>query len=100
MPNFGISLLGGVHQVIANCERPAEFGLPAASEPLLPSHQPSEAFADGEPNLFQALRWDYGLIETLHGREQDEAAILRWATGGTNAASVRLVTGEGGAGKT
>ncbi|HEX8664030.1 MAG TPA: tetratricopeptide repeat protein [Beijerinckiaceae bacterium] len=100
MRNFGFSLVGGVQQFITNCARPAEFGLPAASEPLLPSHKLSEAFEGGEPNLFQALRWDYGLVETLYGREEDEKAILGWAKGGTNAASVRLVTGEGGAGKT
>jgi hypothetical protein len=98
--NFGFSLVGGVQQFITNCARPAEFGLPAASEPLLPWHKLSEAFEDGEPNLLQALRWDYGLVETLYGREQDEKAIVDWANGGTRAASVRLVTGAGGAGKT
>ena len=81
--NFGFSLVGGVQQFITNCARPAEFGLPAASEPLLPWHKLSEAFEDGEPNLLQALRWDYGLVETLYGREQDEKAIVDWAKGGT-----------------
>jgi hypothetical protein len=46
------------------------------------------------------LRWDYRLVETLFGREDDQHEILAWAESGSKAPSARLITGEGGAGKT
>ena len=60
----------------------------------------SDAFEDGEPNLFSLLRWDYRLVETLYGRDDDLRKILDWAESGSRTASARLITGEGGAGKT
>jgi hypothetical protein len=46
------------------------------------------------------LRWDYRLVETLYGRDDDVRKILAWAESGSKAPSARLITGEGGAGKT
>ncbi len=101
MRNFGISVFGGIDQkIIVNAASPTEFGLPPASEPDLTRFSLEDAFDDGEPDLFRLLRWDYGLVETLYGRDEDLSAILDWADRGGNAATVRLVTGEGGAGKT
>jgi hypothetical protein len=59
-----------------------------------------DAFEDGEPNLFSLLRWDYRLVETLYGRDDDLRKILGWAESGSKTASARLIAGEGGAGKT
>ncbi len=59
-----------------------------------------ESFEDGKPNLFKLLRWDYRLVETLYGRDDDLRKILDWAESGSKTASARLITGEGGAGKT
>lgn len=59
-----------------------------------------EAFEDGEPNLFSLLRWDYRLVETLYGRTDAVSKILSWAESGSPTPSVRLIAGEGGAGKT
>ncbi len=79
---------------------PSPTGMPPATQPVLPAHSLAEAFEDGEPDLFRVLRWDYGLVETLYGRDAERQAILEWARSPTQAATVRLVTGEGGAGKT
>jgi tetratricopeptide (TPR) repeat protein len=73
---------------------------PSLTEPTLDWLDLSDAFDDGEPNLFSLLRWDYRLVETLFGREEDLRKILAWAEGGSRMPSARLVTGEGGAGKT
>jgi hypothetical protein len=101
MRNFALKLFGDTHQVIVNTTTPAAFGLPAPTEPSLHQFSLADAFEDGgEPDLFRALRWDHGLVETLYGRDDDLAAITAWAEKPTNAASARLVTGEGGAGKT
>lgn len=59
-----------------------------------------EAFTDGQPDLFQVLRWDFRLVETLHGRDTELRNILRWAEEGANRPKVTLISGEGGAGKT
>jgi len=71
-----------------------------ATEPSLDWLDLADAFEDGEPNLFSLLRWDYGLVETLYGRDDDLKKILDWAESGSKAPSARLITGEGGAGKT
>jgi tetratricopeptide (TPR) repeat protein len=70
------------------------------SEPSLQWFCLSEAFEDGEPNLFSLLRWDYRLVDTLFGREDDLRKILAWAESGSKAPRGCLITGEGGAGKT
>ena len=98
--NFAITLFGKIHQVIVGEAAPANFGLPAPHKPLLDEFSLQDAFEGGEPDLFRALRWDHGLVETLYGRKDDLAAIKAWANSGGNTASVRLVTGEGGIGKT
>ena len=72
----------------------------AVTEPSLQWLPLSEAFEDGEPNLFSLLRWDYRLVETLYGRDGDLRKILGWADSGPNTPSARLIAGEGGAGKT
>jgi hypothetical protein len=40
------------------------------------------------------------LVRTLHGREDDLRSILDWAQGGSDTPTARLITGQGGAGKT
>ena len=72
----------------------------AATEPCLDWLPLSDAFEHGEPNLFSLLRWDYRLVETLYGRDDDLRKILGWAESGSKTPSARLITGEGGAGKT
>lgn len=73
---------------------------PVVREPSLEWFQLSDAFDDGEPNLFSLLRWDFGLVETLLGRNDDLNNILAWAESGSKMPSARLITGVGGAGKT
>jgi hypothetical protein len=70
------------------------------TEPSLEWLDPAEAFENNEPNLFSLLRWDYRLVETLYGRDDDLRKILAWADSGSKTTSARLVTAEGGAGKT
>ena len=70
-----------------------------ATEPGLDWLDLADAFEDGEPNLFSLLRWDTRLVETFYGRDDDLQKILAWAEG-AKAPSARLITGEGGAGKT
>ena len=72
----------------------------AATEPSLDWLDPSDAFENGQPNLFSLLRWDYRLVETLYGRDDDLRKILDWAESGSKTPSARLIAGEGGAGKT
>lgn len=45
------------------------------------------------------LRWDHDLVENLYGRDGDIDDITAWANSGERSASIRLVTGPGGAGK-
>lgn len=73
---------------------------PVVRKPSLEWFQLSDAFEDGEPNLFSLLRWDFGLVETLLGRNDDLNNILAWAESGSKVPSARLITGVGGAGKT
>jgi hypothetical protein len=47
-----------------------------------------------------AARGNYRLVETLFGRDDDLRKILAWAENGSKTPSARLITGEGGAGKT
>jgi hypothetical protein len=78
------------------------LGVPqeVATEPSLEWLPLSDAFEDGEPNLFSLLRWDYRLVETLYGLNGGLRKILAWAESGSSTTSARLITGEGGAGKT
>jgi len=70
------------------------------SEPRLTWFPLSDAFEENGPNLFLLLRWDFRLVDTLYGREDDLQAILNWAQGGSTTATARLISGPGGAGKT
>jgi hypothetical protein len=70
------------------------------SRPSLPWSPLAEAFEDGEPHYFRLLRWNYRLVETLYGRQRDLDEILQWAESNPARPSARLITGEGGAGKT
>jgi hypothetical protein len=70
------------------------------SEPKLPWFALEEAFENGEPNLFSLLRWNFRLVERLYGREDELNKILIWARQPSKTPSARLITGEGGFGKT
>ena len=101
MRSFGFSFLGSVDQrIIVNAPSPEDFGLPPAGEPDLTQFSPADTVEDGRPDLFRVLRWDYGLVETLYGRDSELQAILDWAARGGQTATARLVSGDGGAGKT
>ncbi|MGA2045193.1 MAG: hypothetical protein ABSG83_17705, partial [Roseiarcus sp.] len=78
----------------------AESGLLNLARPRLKQFALDEAVDEHGIDLFRALRWDYSLAETFHGREPELNQILRWAEGGGLAASARLLSGPGGAGKT
>jgi hypothetical protein len=99
--NFAFTVGGTSQQVIgAGVAAPVSFGLAPATEPSLDTFALADAFDSGEPDLFRVLRWDYGLCETLYGRDTERNKILDWAQSGPRAATARLLTGEGGAGKT
>jgi hypothetical protein len=99
--NFALNVGGTIGQNIGTgTATPVPFGLALASAPSLAAFTLADAFDDGEPDLFRALRWDYGLCERLYGRDFEMENILAWARDGRKAATARLVTGEGGAGKT
>jgi hypothetical protein len=70
------------------------------SQPSLTWFPLADAFEESGPNLFSLLRWDFRLVQTLHGREHDLQSILSWAQGGANTPTARLIAGQGGAGKT
>jgi tetratricopeptide (TPR) repeat protein len=70
------------------------------AQPKLPWIPLNEAFEDGEPNLFSLLRWNFRLVETLHGREDELNKILKWARTPSKMPQARLVSGQGGFGKT
>ncbi|WP_232630873.1 tetratricopeptide repeat protein [Methylobacterium sp. Leaf118] len=72
----------------------------AAAEPDIPWRSLDEAVQPGDINLLDALRWNFGLARTLHGRDDDLRQILDWAEAKPSVPSARLITGEGGAGKT
>ena len=73
---------------------------PVLTEPSLTWSPLEDAFEESGPNLFSLLRWDHRLVQTLYGRERDLEKILTWAMGGSDTPSARLVTGQGGVGKT
>ena len=58
-----------------------------------------EAFEGETPHFFKLLRWNYRLVESLIGRQDDLDAILKWVESKPNTPSARLLTGEGGARK-
>jgi pimeloyl-ACP methyl ester carboxylesterase len=66
----------------------------------LPWSPLEEAFEGETPHFLTLLRWNYRLVENLIGRESDFDAILKWVESNPQTPSARLVTGEGGAGKT
>ena len=83
-----------------NAENPVEFGLPRATTPILSWSTLDQVFESEEPDIFRALRWDYGLVNKPYGRQEELSAIVNWAESGSNTAAACLVTGEGGSGKT
>jgi hypothetical protein len=60
----------------------------------------SDAFQADGIDLLGALHWDYRFVEKLHGRDAELSAIMAWAEAPALVPTVRLVTGEGGAGET
>jgi hypothetical protein len=58
-------------------------------QPVLDWLPLADAFEDGEPNLFSLLRWDYRLVDTLFGRDEDLRKILAWAENVSNMPSVQ-----------
>ncbi|WP_413203685.1 tetratricopeptide repeat protein [Rhodospirillum sp. A1_3_36] len=105
--NWAKTFIGDIHQTISisNTYYGEQGVLPASDTPLLPKKDLTRAFFDGpmgrEADLIQALHWQVGLTETLFGRTDEKQAILAWAKGGQpEVPSVRLLSGEGGVGKT
>ena len=83
-----------------------EIGFPNSNE-LSPSPelelpwQPlASAVQPGDYNLLDALRWNFGLVEKLYGRDDELNKIVAWAERTSAPPSARLVTGDGGSGKT
>jgi len=70
------------------------------AEPTLNWFPLEDAFEESWPNLFSLLHWDFRLVETLYGREGELKAILAWARTDTHRPLARLITGQGGVGKT
>jgi len=66
----------------------------------LPWHPLTDAVQPNDYNLLDAMRWNFGLVETLYGRDDELKEIVDWAGGRLAIPSARLVTGEGGSGKT
>jgi hypothetical protein len=79
---------------------PNSGGLAPASEPELPWHPLADAVQPNDYNLLDALRWNFGLVEKLYGRDDELKEIVDWAERRLAIPSARLVTGEGGSGKT
>jgi hypothetical protein len=74
--------------------------LPPSSELELPWQPLASAVQPGDYNLLDALRWNFGLVEKLYGRDDELKKIIEWAERVSTPPSARLVTGEGGSGKT
>jgi tetratricopeptide (TPR) repeat protein len=96
--NFAIGVEGNVTQVYVQAS--ADIFPGALAEPDLPFAELSEAIVDGKPDISRLLRWNYRLVETLHGRDDDLDAILNWAESDDPQVLLRFVEGEGGSGKT
>ncbi len=77
-----------------------DLGLPSLAQPKLAEFEPEDAIDESGVDVFRLLRWDYRLVDTLYGRDDELQSILKWADRGSNAASARLVSGSGGVGKT
>jgi tetratricopeptide (TPR) repeat protein len=88
-----IIALGGSHIALGG-------DLPNLAEPKLNQFALEDAVDENGVDLFRALRWDYGLVQTLYGRQAELASVLKWAEMPSRAAQARLISGEGGAGKT
>jgi pimeloyl-ACP methyl ester carboxylesterase len=71
-----------------------------SSDLELPWQSLASAVQPGDYNLLDALRWNYGLVEKLYGRNEELTKIVGWAERDPAPPSARLVTGEGGSGKT
>jgi hypothetical protein len=74
--------------------------LPSLAEPRFRQFRLEDAVDEHGVDLFRALRWDYGLVETLYGRNRELQNVVGWAEGGNLAAEARLLSGKGGTGKT
>src|SRR5208337_406200 len=74
-----------------------DSGLPSLARPRFRQFRLEEAVDEDGIDLFRALRWDYGLTETLYGRNRELQNVVAWAEGGTSAPEARLLSGKGGA---
>jgi len=79
---------------------PNSSAMPPAPELELPWEPLAKAVQPGDYNLLDALRWNFGLVEKLYGRDDELKEIVDWAERVSAPPSARLVTGEGGSGKT
>jgi hypothetical protein len=79
---------------------PNSGGSSPSMELDLPWQSLASAVQSGDHNLLDALRWNFGLVEKLYGRDDDLNKIMDWAERTSAPPSARLVTGEGGSGKT
>lgn len=96
----------GIEIVVAFDSKVFRLGWPgsdvaAAQTDLdIPWRTLDEAVTLDDYNLLDALRWNFGLSKTLHGRDGELKQILDWAQASPTVPSARLVTGDGGVGKT
>lgn len=79
---------------------PNSSGRAPAAELALPWQRLENAVQPGDYILLDALRWNFGLVQTLYDRDDELNKITAWAEGRPEIPSARLVTGEGGSGKT
>jgi hypothetical protein len=75
--NFAIGVQGNVTQVFVRAESGILGTTP--SEPELPFIALENAIVDGKPDISRLLRWNYELVQTLHGRADDIRQIVEWA---------------------
>src|SRR5262249_7483146 len=96
--NFAIGVEGNVTQVFVQAES-GIFGA-TPSDPDLPFVALENVVVDGKPDISRLLRWNYELVRTLYGRNDDARQIAEWAESGDQQILLRFVEGEGGSGKT
>jgi hypothetical protein len=58
---------------------PNSEALPPSLELELPWHPLADAVQPGDCNLLDALRWNFGLVEKLYGRDGELQQIIDWA---------------------
>jgi len=96
--NFAIGVEGNVTQVFVQAES-GVFGA-TPSDPELPFVALENAIVDGKVDISRILRWNYELVRSLYGRDDDVRQIVEWAEGSDPQILLRFVEGEGGSGKT